>query len=125
MMPLDARGIPMLPCTCDVGMCTHRPNCRQQRPYTGRPIDNQNPRYLKRWTDYDARGLLTWEGHRRQQYGPGELNMTRTSSNNEPQRSKADRIARLRQRLGRDDIREPTAMASIIKGILDLLADEL
>ena len=40
-------------------------------------------------------------------------------------RTKADRIERLRRRLGRDDVREPTVMVSIIKGILDLLADEL
>lgn len=43
----------------------------------------------------------------------------------QPQRSKQDRIARLRQRLGRDDVREPTVLVSIIKGILDLLGDEL
>ncbi len=68
----------MLPCTCDVGMCTHRPNCRQHRSnYTMA----QDPRTVP------------------------------------------DRIARLRKRL--DELRSTDPLVPILKGILDLLADEL
>lgn len=74
----------MLPCNCDVGMCTHRPNCRQHRAYVT----------------------------------TGELTMA------DEARTKADRIERLRRRLAKVHS-NPMDMVPIIKGILDLLADEL
>lgn len=70
--------------------------------------------------DYDGRGLLTYEGHCRQR-------RARMADNEQqPPRSKRDRIERLRRRLehaianGADK-----KLSDIIKGILDLLDDEL
>lgn len=106
-------------CNCRPEDCWHSADCRKHYAYAT-PIDNQSPRYLKRCSDYDARGLLTWEGHCRQQYGPGEPNMAQQPI----QRTKADRIERLRKRL--DDVNDDrNPLVPIIKGLLDLLADEL
>lgn len=78
----------MLPCTCDVGMCTHRPNCRQHRAHVT--------------TDK-------------------ELNMARSDHSD---RDKLERINRLRERIAAGP-QTRQAVLGIIKGILDLLADEL
>lgn len=70
----------MLPCNCDVGMCTHRPNCRQQRNYAMARSDHSD-------------------------------------------RDKMERIERLRQRLA--DAVTHQRLVGVVKGLLDLLADEL
>ena len=89
----------MIPCNCDVGMCTHQSNCRKHSPHVT---------------------TFAPDGFRRQQQ---EQAMAR---DNEPQRSKADRIERLRKRLDAVTAYGPAAqLRDVIKGLLDLLADEL
>ena len=61
--------------------------------------------------------------HHRAYATPIDNQGTTMARDNEPQRSKADRIERLRKRL--DGHVELPQLRDVLKGILDLLADEL
>lgn len=96
---MHGAGVAAVTCNCDVGMCTHRSDCRQHRAHI-------NP------------DLVPLEYTRAVYEGKA------VARDPVPIRSKSDQIARIRRRLDQvNDGRNP--LVPILKAILDLLEDEL